>query len=70
MKLQMLKPSAMLILAGIIILFQGTAAFSSAPSVQTKTVYGYLEPVTLYPDGITLTAKLDTGHVKVTVTRS
>jgi len=62
MILQILKPTyTPLILAGIIMLFLGTTAFSSTPSAQAKTVYGYLEPVTLYPDGITLTAKLDTG---------
>lgn len=57
----MLKPSVVLILVGIIMLFPGTIAFSSASSAQVKAVYGYLESVTLYPDRITLTAKLDTG---------
>ena len=56
-----------LIQAGIIMSFLGTTAFSSPSSVQDKTVYGYLEPVTLYPDEIPLTAKLDTGAVTASI---
>ncbi len=33
----------------------------STPVIAKKSVYGYLEPVTLTSDKITLTAKLDTG---------
>lgn len=39
----------------------GLTAFSSP--VQDKAVYGYIEPVVLYPHEIPLTAKLDTGAV-------
>ena len=39
----------------------GTNALSSQK--QDKSVYGYLEPVTLFPNEIPLTAKLDTGAV-------
>ncbi len=31
------------------------------PAMANKSVYGYLEPVTLHPNKIPLTAKLDTG---------
>ena len=34
---------------------------SSTTAMAKKSVYGYLEPVTLAPDKVTLTAKLDTG---------
>ncbi|PSJ17209.1 ATP-dependent zinc protease family protein [Nitrosomonas supralitoralis] len=45
-----------------IFLFIGTVTFfASTPVIANKSVYGYLEPVTLTPDKITLTAKLDTG---------
>jgi len=33
----------------------------SVPVAANKSVYGYLEPVTLHPDQVSLTAKLDTG---------
>ncbi|GJL74053.1 RimK/LysX family protein [Nitrosomonas sp.] len=33
----------------------------STPVAANKSVYGFLEPVTLTPDKVTLTAKLDTG---------
>ncbi len=33
----------------------------SFPAMANKSVYGYLEPVTLHPNKIPLTAKLDTG---------
>lgn len=52
-----------LIQVGIILSFLGTTASSSPSPVQDKSVYGYLEPVTLYPNEIPLTAKLDTGAV-------
>lgn len=35
--------------------------FASAPVMANKSVYGFLEPVTLTAKQITLTAKLDTG---------
>ena len=35
--------------------------FFSSPAIANKTVYGYLEPVTLHPEKVSLTAKLDTG---------
>lgn len=35
----------------------------SMPALSNKSVYGYLEPITLNKDNITLTAKLDTGAV-------
>lgn len=41
------------------VFFLGLAPLSSFG--QNKSVYGYLEPVILYPDKIPLTAKLDTG---------
>jgi len=47
------------ILLGVMMSFWGLTASSS--SDQDKSVYGYLEPVVLYPDEILLTAKLDTG---------
>lgn len=50
-----------LILLSVVTLTLGTNAFSSQN--QDKSVYGYLEPVTLYPYEIPLTAKLDTGAV-------
>ena len=50
-----------LILFSVVMSFLGTTAFSS--QIQDKSVYGYLEPVTLYPNEIPLTAKLDTGAV-------
>lgn len=50
-----------LILLSVVMSFLGTTAFSS--HIQGKSVYGYLEPVTLYPNEIPLTAKLDTGAV-------
>ncbi|MCP5244621.1 MAG: ATP-dependent zinc protease [Burkholderiales bacterium] len=34
---------------------------SSSAAIAEKSIYGYLEPVTLAPDKVTLTAKLDTG---------
>ena len=50
-----------LFLLSVVMSFVGTTAFSS--HIQDKSVYGYLEPVTLYPNEIPLTAKLDTGAV-------
>lgn len=35
--------------------------FISFPTLAEKSVYGYLEPVTLYPGGVSVIAKLDTG---------
>ncbi len=49
------------IILTVMIFTPGTNAFSSQK--QDKSVYGYLEPVTLYPNEIPLTAKLDTGAV-------
>lgn len=40
------------------ILFSSLVSF---PTLAEKSVYGYLEPVTLYPGGVSVTAKLDTG---------
>lgn len=37
------------------------------PVMANKSVYGYLEPVTLYPDKVPLTAKLDTGAVSASI---
>ncbi|MDH5552091.1 MAG: RimK/LysX family protein [Nitrosomonas sp.] len=34
---------------------------ASSSALAKKSVYGFLEPVTLYPDGVSVTAKLDTG---------
>jgi hypothetical protein len=44
-------------------LFSPTAVLflTATPVTANKSVYGYLEPVTLAPDEVTLTAKLDTG---------
>lgn len=68
MKLQILKQRyTTLILAGIMMFLPGTTAFAAASSAQAKKVYGYLEPVTLYPDKIPLTAKLDTGAVTASI---
>ena len=50
-----------LFLLSVVMSFVGTTAFSS--HIKDKSVYGYLEPVTLYPNEIPLTAKLDTGAV-------
>ncbi len=44
-----------------IVLFVLFAFFSSSTTMAKKSVYGYLEPVTLHPGGISVTAKLDTG---------
>lgn len=68
MKLQSLnKKYLTLIMAGIILSLPVKTVFSSASTVQNKTVYGYLEPVTLYPDEIPLTAKLDTGAMTASI---
>ena len=45
----------------IILTFLGFSALSS--QFRDKSIYGYLEPVILYPDEIPLVAKLDTGAV-------
>ncbi len=37
------------------------SCFFSVPAAANKSVYGYLEPITLHPNKISLTAKLDTG---------
>ena len=44
-----------------IVLFALFSFFSSSTTLAKKSVYGYLEPVALHPDGISVTAKLDTG---------
>lgn len=44
-----------------IVLFVLFSIFSSITTLAKKSVYGYLEPVTLHPDGTSITAKLDTG---------
>lgn len=44
-----------------IVLFVLFSFFSSSTTLAKKSVYGYLEPVTLHPDGTSVTAKLDTG---------
>lgn len=51
-----------------LILFHITLFFLiSTPVMAKKSVYGYLEPVTIYPDEVPLTAKLDTGAVTASI---
>ncbi|MCO6429077.1 RimK/LysX family protein [Nitrosomonas communis] len=49
-------------LSGVMIAVMGLTAFFPSPW-QDKSIYGYIEPVILYPDEISLIAKLDTGAV-------
>ncbi|PTN13095.1 ATP-dependent zinc protease family protein [Nitrosomonas aestuarii] len=44
-----------------ILLIVAILLFVSTSAAANKSVYGFLEPVTLTPDKVTLTAKLDTG---------
>ncbi|SET46859.1 Uncharacterized conserved protein [Nitrosomonas marina] len=44
-----------------VILCITTLSLISTTAMASKSVYGYLEPVTLISDDVTLTAKLDTG---------
>ena len=55
MKSQIIKFRYIAILFAIVFLLKVT------PAMANKSVYGYLEPVQLSPDDVTLTAKLDTG---------
>lgn len=43
------------------IVFFVLLSFFSSSTLAKKSVYGYLEPVTLHPSGTSVTAKLDTG---------
>jgi len=45
----------------IVVLFISAIIFFPVTSMANKSVYGYLEPVTLTAKQVTLTAKLDTG---------
>ncbi len=45
----------------IILLSSSIVLLSTTPAEANKSVYGYLEPVTLIAQQVTLTAKLDTG---------
>ena len=49
------------ILLSLMLFLLGLIAFLSP--ARDKFVYGYIEPVILYPDEIPLAAKLDTGAV-------
>ena len=44
-----------------LLLISAVLFLTATPVTANKSVYGYLEPVTLAPDEVTLTAKLDTG---------
>ncbi len=62
MKLEKIMKNFIFILLGVAV-----STVISAHFVKDKSVYGYIEPVTLLPDAIPVMAKLDTGAVTASI---